>query len=181
MKKIIFLFLVVFSLSVYGQNNIQTALDSWRNGDIEKALSIADNILKYSPENDTVILLKLKALFVLGNYMEVVKFAHKKGFPGNQPNAVNLMIDAYLHLNDYESAAKFAESYKSERANYLKELEKKQFKVIATKTYIIPFVEDSAHTSDIIPLTNMYINGVEKTVMFDTGGRVLNCWEKSSR
>jgi hypothetical protein len=173
MKRIIFFLFVSFSHSVYGQNNIQTALESWRNGDIEKTQSIADNILKHSSENDTVILLKMKALFVSGDYKEVVKFAHKKSFLSNQPNAVNLMIDAYLHLNNYKSAAKFAESYKSERANYLKELEKKQFKVIATKTYIIPFVEDSANTSDIIPLTNMYINGVAKTVMFDTGAEFL--------
>lgn len=173
MKKIIFLLIVAFSHSVYEQNNIQTALELWRKGDVEKSQAIADNILKYSPENDTVILLKMKALFVSGNYKEVIKFTHKKSFLSNQPNAVNLMIDAYLHLNDYESAANFAEAYKSERTNYLKELEKKQFKVIATKTYIIPFEEDSAHTSNIIPLTKMHINGVAKTVMFDTGAEFL--------
>jgi hypothetical protein len=53
MKKIIFLFIVAFSHSVYEQNNVQTALELWRNGYIEKAQSIADNILKYSLENDT--------------------------------------------------------------------------------------------------------------------------------
>jgi hypothetical protein len=173
MKKIIFFFIIAFTHSVYGQNNIQTALELWRNGDIEKAQSIADNILKYSSENDMAVLLKMKALFVSGNYMKVVKFAHKKSFLSNRPDAVNLIIDAYLHLNDYKSAADFAEAYKSERANYLKEQKKKPFKVIAAKTYIIPFVEDSAHTSDIIPLTNMYINGMAKTVMFDTGAEFL--------
>jgi hypothetical protein len=173
MKKVIFFFIIAFSHSVYGQNYIQAALESWRNGDIEKAQSITDNIQKYSSENDTVILLKMKALFVSGDYKAVVKFAHKKSFLSNQPDAVNLIIDAYLHLNAYKNAAEFAAAYKSERANYLKELEKKQFKVFATKTYIIPFVEDSAHTSDIIPLTNMHINGVAKTVMFDTGAEFL--------
>jgi hypothetical protein len=68
-------------------------LESWRNGDIEKTQSIADDILKYSPENDTAVLLKMKALFVSGNYTEVVKFPHKKSFLSNQANAVNLMMD----------------------------------------------------------------------------------------
>jgi len=173
MKKVIFFFIIAFSHSVYGQNYIQAALELWRNGDIEKAKSIADNILRCSPENDTSVLLKMKALFVSGNYKEVIKFAHKKSFLKNRPDAVNLMIDSYLHLHDYKSASEFADSYKSERSIFLNELEKKPLKVIATKTYIIPFKEDSAHTSNIIPLTNMYINGVEKTVMFDTGAEFL--------
>jgi hypothetical protein len=168
MKKIIFFFMVAFSHSVYGQNTIQTALESLRNGDIEKTKSIADDILRCSPENDTAVLLKMKALFVSGNYKEVIKFAHKKSFLKNRPDAVNLMTDAYLHLNDYEIAVKFAEAYKSERTSYLKELGNNQFKAIATKTYIIPFVEDSTNNSNIIPLTKMYINGVAKTIMFGT-------------
>jgi hypothetical protein len=57
---------VTFSYGVNGQNNIQTALESWKNGDVEKSQAITDNILKSSPENDSAILLKMKALFVSG-------------------------------------------------------------------------------------------------------------------
>lgn len=118
MKKIFLFFIAAFPHSVYGQNTIQTPLELWRNGEVEKSQVIADNILKYSPENDTVILLKMKALFVSGNYKEVIKFTHKKSFLSNQPNAVNLMIDAYMHLNDYESAAKCSQSRMSDISVY---------------------------------------------------------------
>jgi len=67
MKKIIFLLLLTFVQSVYGQNNVQTALESWRNGDVEKSLTLVNEINKYSPGNDTIILLKMKVLFVSGN------------------------------------------------------------------------------------------------------------------
>lgn len=65
-KKLFFLLFVTFSYGVNGQNNIQTALESWKNGDVEKSQAITDNILKSSPENDSAILLKMKALFVSG-------------------------------------------------------------------------------------------------------------------
>jgi hypothetical protein len=80
--------------TVYVQKNIQAALELCRNAAAEKSQAITDNILKHSPENDTVILLKMKALFVSGYHTEIIKFTFKNSFLSSQPYAVNLIIDA---------------------------------------------------------------------------------------
>jgi tetratricopeptide (TPR) repeat protein len=178
MKILMFLIIAIFAQSLYGQEDVQKALEYWKNGDIEKTQNSVNKILKTSPDNDTATLLQAKILFVQGKYNEAVKCADKNTLLNKYPDAVNMLIEAYLHLNDYNNAVKIAESYKSERTEYLKELADKQLKVIADKTYLIPFVEDASHTSDIIPLTTMYINGVRKSVMFDTGAEYLILGEK---
>jgi len=170
---LLFLFIITFSHCLYGQDDVQKALELWKDGNIEKAGNSVDKILINSKENETAILLKAKILFVRGKYEEAIRLAQKDALLNKYPDAVNLIIEAYLHLNDYNNAAKLAELYKSERTEYLKELNNKRLKVIADRTYIIPFVEDPSHTSDIIPLTTMYINGSKKSVMFDTGAEFL--------
>ena len=153
MKNITALLLTLMSMNLFGQSDVKTALKYWERGEIKEAYYIAENILKHFPDNDTAIFIKMKALFVHGKYKETIETASsiKKTFE-KYSDAVNVVIESYLHLQDYKGALEFAETNKSERTSYLKELEEKPFTVIADKTYIIPFIQDSNNTSNFIPL-----------------------------
>jgi len=167
------LLLTVLSCTLYGQNDIKSALEYWEEGNIKETEDCIARILKTVPENDTIALLKAKTFFVQGKYRKAAKLSGNRTLLSKSREAVNLTIEAFLHLHDYKNAVKVAEIYNPGRAGYLTDLKNKPFKVIASKTYLIPFAEDSSHTSEIIPLTTMYLNGVKKQVMFDTGADYL--------
>ncbi len=172
--KVIATLFFLFSYSVLiGQNITQIALRYWEKGDFEKVQKSITQFSQISPDNDSVLLLKAKIFFVRGKYSETVKTLNNQSLLSKYPEAVDLTIEASLHLYDYENALDIANTYRPGRNKYLEELREKPFKILADKTYYLPFVQDSVNSSNFIPLSKMYLNGIKKNVMFDTGADFL--------
>lgn len=166
--------LVFLSINLYGQNKIGEGLKLWESGEVLEAYNITEKILKSSPQNDAAIFLKVKSLFVQGKYAKSIEtFRTLKPSFGKYSDAVDLAVEAYLHLKDYENAWKLAAKSKLERTPYLEERKKRPFKVIAEKTYIVPFLDDIQLPSSFWPAVNGKINAEKVAIRFDTGGTFL--------
>jgi len=166
--------LVFLSINPYGQNKIGEGLKLWENGKVLEAYHMAEKILKSSPQNDTAIFLKMNTLYVQGKYTKSIEtfWTLKPSFE-KYSDAVDLAVEAYLHLKDCENAWKLTVKHKLDRAPYLEERKKRHLKVMADKTYIVPFLENLQPSSSFWPGVNGKINGKKVIIRLDTGGTFL--------
>ncbi|MBN2349517.1 MAG: hypothetical protein JXJ22_11790 [Bacteroidales bacterium] len=174
MKKIKLIITLMFTSSIinlFGQNDLENALNYWANGDISRAHESILQFVKKSPDNEKAKHLLMKTWFVQGNYKEALQtFNTLDNAYQKYKECVDLAIQANIHLKNFNNALVIAEKNKSEQLLYLKNFMNKRFTVIADKTYRVPFLHDDQISSDYWPGVTGAINGVKSSIRFDTGG-----------
>lgn len=168
---IITIMLTVGIISLSGQKSIDVALKNWETGEIDKAHKNVLQFVNESPENQKAKDLLMKTWFVQGNYKEALQIFNtmNKSYY-KYKECVDLAIQAYLHLSDYDNALRIAEQNKVKQLEYLKEFENKRFRVIADQTYQVPFLHDDRIPSGYWPGLTGRINGIKSSIRLDTGG-----------
>ncbi|RPH30615.1 MAG: hypothetical protein EHM93_15390 [Bacteroidales bacterium] len=170
-KFIFTLILIIDMINLFGQNNLDKAINNWKNGEIKKAHFEALQVINESPDNEKAKYLLMKAWFVQGRYKEALQtfITIDKGYR-KYKECVDLAIQANIHLRDYDNAFLIAARNKSKQLLYLKGFTNKRYAAIAEKTYYVPFLHDNKISSDYWPGVTGKINGVQSLFRFDTGG-----------
>jgi len=144
---------------------------AWRNGHIAEALEHATAALGKQPSHPEALHLHGNALFVQGKYREALGSFSRilaTGY-GKRREVSRAMIDAYLHLGDFEGAVRLARESQPDNLPVLEAWASNPLIVEADKTVVLPFVADSRVPLTFWPGISGKVNGQAMTVMFDTG------------
>lgn len=170
-RKIVFTVVLLISLTkLSGQSDYESALNYWQNGEVLKAHNELVKIVNTSPGNEEAKYLLMKSFFIQGRYNEALEIFTKlnENFEKHS-ESVDLAIQAYIHLRDYNNAYLLAKQNDSKQLSYLEVLKNKRFTVIADRIYRVQFLHDDKISSDIWPGVTGRINGVQSLIRFDTG------------
>lgn len=170
-KVILVIMLLIGLKTSFGQSNLEKALNDWQNGKIKEAHDKVLQITNEWPNNEKAKHLLMKSFFVQGQYNETIQtFNTIDKRYRKYKKCVELAIQSYIHLRDYDNAFLIAQQNKSKQLPYLLDFKNKSFTVIADKTYHVPFLQDHEIPVDYWPGVDGKINGIQSSIRFDTGG-----------
>ncbi len=153
---------------------IEKGWEHWTDGDIPEAQSVAENVLESSPGDSEALHLKLLSLFVQGRHREAIAvFSRIDPSYARYDEVGKAVVDAYIHLDQLENAAKLAKQLKVESADYYQERVDRPFACHADRTFTIPFIDDPQIPSKFWPGVAGKINAKELNIRLDTGGTFL--------
>ncbi len=157
-------------MNLVAQKASQSANAYWRDGNITEAAKS----LEESTHNDSANYLLMKIAFVKGEYSKALQHFHQQPVASMQyKDALNLAMEACVHLKDYKALSKLAKEMPDSDAGYFIHLAERPFTVIADKTYIIPFIDNSDQLNAFMPGIQGFVNGNKVQLRFDTGGGFL--------
>lgn len=150
------------------------ATKAWESGDIPRAEELNESVLQTATSDDEALSLQMKIRFVQGQYQAALVSFDKidKSYKHYQ-DAVDLAVEACLHQGDIENAWKLARRNKLKEVDYLDHFRHHPFRIEADRTYLIPFLTDTALPSSLFPGVAGRINGKDAQIRFDTGGTFL--------
>jgi hypothetical protein len=161
---------------IAGEDDLKSrAWTAWEKGEIAKAGQLASEMTKSKSEVSSALHLLFLKAFMEGDYEEALRLYLKidKGYERyNQLD--KSVVNAYLHLNRYEEAEKFAISKKMEarEISRLKQLKDNPFKAHLNSLAIIPFA--TGPLNDYFPGFEAELNGQKIITNVDTGGTYLH-------
>lgn len=172
-KPILFQVMLLPFLTCYGQSASVRALRAWENGDIPLAHELVVKL--HNDSTDPVIQqLLMKTWFVQGEYLQVINLFNR--MPEKHPmyrECSELAIQAFLHLNDVESALKLAKRYQTEYVSSYSWFADHPFTVLLGETCTLPFVGDSLIPYEFWPGLSGNVNGTDCLLRLDTGGSFI--------
>jgi hypothetical protein len=153
---------------------LSAGLARWSAGDVTGALAAADGRLVDAPDDGAALDLRMKALFVTGDYRGALDACAK--IPASyehRKRASALAVEAYLHLDDGAAAAALSREAGLESAGYLARRAATPFAAEADRTYLVPFLDGGRIPVEFFPGVNGTLNGLPAEIRFDTGGTFL--------
>lgn len=149
---------------------VADAWRAWQNGDIEQAANKAWDISGSAEAQHLLIL----SAFVQGDYQSAIQLYNKIDPGYSRIKELNdPILHAWLHLGEYENAARFAREQKmkswiqQQTALYAAN----PLSVEIKETSVIPFAEHEL--TPFFPAFRARINSKERIVHIDTGGSYL--------
>ena len=156
------------------EDPLAAGLVRWNAGDAAGAMAAADARLVGAPDDGAALDLRMKALFVRGDYRAALDaFAKIPASYRDRNKAATLAVEAHLHLDDAAAAAVLARELGLESAGYLTQRAAKPFAVEADRTYLVPFLEGGKIPVEFFPGVTGKLNGLPAEIRFDTGGTFL--------
>ena len=139
-------------------------------GEIDDTQKEINWIAENTPDNNDAKYLLMKSLFVQGKYNQALDVFLKIDINYTYySESVDLAIQAYIHLKEYNAAWLLGVENNIKYLSYLVELKNNKFTVIAEKTYYVQFLVDETISSDIWPGVMGTINGIKCPLRLDTG------------
>jgi predicted aspartyl protease len=168
-------FISILILSIVSLNCFpKTAWDLWEKGDIQGTKVEALKLLKASPDEANHLLSLVS--FVQGKFDKTIDYQEKVSSSYSEyKSTVMPVVDAYRHLDLYQSAYQFAQKnhdFSPELLSALAEMKNNQPKFVLKRTTKIPF-KKSDFLNGYLPAFDMKINGLAVTSHLDTGGPFL--------
>ncbi len=146
---------------------------AFERNDVAAASTWADQALAQDAANQRAHHLRILTSFLSGQFEEALSDYEQLAadYSGRNESLVRLVLDAYLHLERYSDAARFARTVEVAEAErmWLDERAAHPPTVQLDGTTIVPFAAAN-FLGDLMPAVEVELNGIPLVAHLDTGG-----------